>query len=130
MGRKTEAPRQTEQLDQSLNTSTHHAVRVTLQEGDHTLQWVRVEQHVWSDWELVQDCDCTREGEEHRVCAVCGGVQYRRLGPHGHIIRSTNLCDKSSGKPVFECIVCGVLLCSGRVWQLQNTRELGEEPKK
>ena len=100
--------------DPEYNTPTHHAVRVTLQEGGRTLRWVRVETHRWSGWEMAREPDCTREGIERRFCLICGGVQNRRLAPYGHVVHKTAGCDKITGVPVLQCVVCGMLFRNGR----------------
>ena len=128
--RKKAAPWPTERPDPSCSTATHHAVRVTLREGKRTLEWVRVEQHAWSDWEKVRESGCILEGLERRVCTVCGGTQNRRLAPQGHVVRRTAECDKTSGRPVMECTVCGMQFRNGRLILPQNNEEPEEEPEK
>lgn len=72
-------------------------------------------EHVWSDWTVIKEADCTKEGQKERICTIsgCNEKETETINPLGHeygdwktIIEATV---SSEGKEEHVCTRCGYI---------------------
>lgn len=65
--------------------------------------------HVWSDWSIDREADCTSEGEKSRTCSVCGAVHRMAIEMKEHVYQECVFppSEDADGYSLLVCQVCG-----------------------
>lgn len=74
-------------------------------------EYILGQSHEWSSWSVTTLSTCTTNGEESRVCNLCGAIETRSLSPLGHslsnwTVEAASTC-YTKGTEKRECTRCG-----------------------
>ena len=73
---------------QSTANVNREAVEFAINGGNVVIE-EPVCEHVWGAWETVKEATCEEDGEEKRVCTLCGEVETRVVEALGHDFSET-----------------------------------------
>lgn len=65
--------------------------------------------HSWSEWDVKREASCTEEGQEKRLCSLCGAEDERMIPAKGHDYRTVTVpatCTEN-GSVSEVCSRCG-----------------------
>lgn len=67
--------------------------------------------HVWGEWTVTKEANCTEKGEKTRTCSACGEVETKAIDALGHTwgewkVTKEATC-KAKGEKTRTCEVCG-----------------------
>ncbi len=50
--------------------------------------------HIYGEWEVLSEADCTQTGLEKRICRICGGVETNTISMTAHAdTNGDSVCD-------------------------------------
>ena len=86
----------------SLDYATNESYKVV---GPHD--------HEWSEWTVLEEATCEEEGQQGRMCAICGEIEYEAIPALGHSLTKVAevpaTCETDGTKEHWKCDVCGKL---------------------